>query len=59
MYLIDTDDKRTHYTYVVIEYKTVEPSDTWVLNDFCDDRLTIISCTDDGEYRQVVVGVLK
>ena len=59
MYLIDTDDKRTRYTYVVIEYKTVEPSDTWVLNDFCDDRLTIISCTDDGEYRQVVVGVLK
>ena len=59
MYLIDTDDKRTRYTYVVIEYKTVEPSDTWVLNDFGDDRLTIISCTDDGENRQVVVGVLK
>lgn len=59
MYLIDTDDKRTRYTYVVTEYKTVEPSDTWVLNDFGDDRLTVISCTDDGENRQIVVGMLK
>ena len=24
-----------------------------------DNRLTVISCTDDGEYRQVVVGILK
>ena len=59
MYLFDTDEKRTKYTYVVTEYKTVKPSDTWVLNDFGDDRLTVISCTDDGEYRQVVVGMLK
>ncbi len=59
MYLIDTDDKRTRYAYVVTEYKTVEPCDTWVLNDFGDDRLTIISCTDDGENRQIVVGMLK
>ena len=59
MYLVDTDEKRTRYTYVVTEYKTVKPSDTWVLNDFGDCRLTVISCTDDGEYRQVVVGILK
>ena len=58
MYLVDKDEKRTRYKYIVTEYRTVEPSDTWVLNDFGDDRLTVISCTDDGKRRQVVVGVL-
>ena len=57
MYLVDIDDNRTHYKYIVTEYKTVEPSDTWVLNDFGDNRLTVISCTDDGKQRQVVVGI--
>ena len=47
------------FRYVVTEYKTVKPSDIWVLNDFGDNRLTVVSCTDDGEYRQVVVGMLK
>jgi len=59
MYLVDTDEKHTRYKYVVTEYKTVAPSDTWVLNDQGDNRLTVISCTDDGKMRQVVVGVLK
>lgn len=59
MHLVDTDEKRTRYTYIVTEYKTVDPSDTWVLNDFGDDRLTVISCTDDGTMRQVVVGILQ
>lgn len=59
MYLIDTDEKRTQCTYVVTEYKTVDPSDTWRLNDFDDERLTVISCIDDGEYRQKVVGTLN
>lgn len=36
MYLIDTDEKRTQYTYVVTEYKTVESIDTYVLNEFGD-----------------------
>lgn len=57
MYLVDIDDNRTRYKYIVTEYKTVEPSDTWVLNDFGDNRLTVISCTDDGKQRQVVVGI--
>ena len=47
------------FRYVVTEYKTVKPSDIWVLNDFGDNRLTVVSCTDDGEYRHVVVGMLK
>ena len=59
MFLVDTDSARTRYRYVVTEYKTVEPSNTWVLNDFGDDRLTVISCTDDGKQRQIVVGKLK
>lgn len=58
MYLVDIDENRTRYLYIVTEYRTVEPDDTWVLNDFGDDRLTVISCTDDGTQRQVVVGIL-
>ncbi|MBQ6039650.1 MAG: class D sortase [Oscillospiraceae bacterium] len=59
MYLVDIDANRTRYLYIVTEYRTVEPNDTWVLNDFEDNRLTVISCTDDGTQRQVVVGILK
>lgn len=51
MYLVDTDDNRTRYLYIVTVYRTVEPNDTWVLNDFGDNRLTVISCTDDGTQR--------
>ena len=59
MALIDKDANRTRYTYLVTEYHIVEPKDVYVLNDYGDDRLTVISCTDDGTKRQVVVGILK
>ena len=59
MYLIDNDEKRTRYTYVVTEYNIVAPQSVEVLDDYGDDRLTVISCTDDGKQRQVVVGILK
>jgi len=59
MYLTDTDDERTRYTYEVTEYSIVSPDDTGVLKDFGDDRITVISCTDDGGSRQVVVGKLR
>ena len=59
MYLVDNDEKHTKYQYIVNEYKIVEPQDISVLNDFGDDRITVISCTDDGKQRQVVVGILK
>lgn len=36
----------------------VEPDEVWVLDDFGDNRITIITCTDDGLQRQVVVGKL-
>ena len=59
MYLVDTDANRTSYCYVVTEYKIVNPNQTEVLKDFGDDRLTVISCTEDGTQRQVVIGILK
>ena len=58
MYLIDNDENRTRYTYIVAEYQIVDPSSVEVLEDYGDDRLTVISCTDDGENRQGVTGIL-
>ena len=59
IYVTDIDDKRTRYTYVVTDYQIVTPDSTGVLADFGDDRITVISCTDDGKNRQCVVGKLK
>ena len=59
MFLVDVDEKRTRYCYIVTEYKIVEPKQVEVLNDYGDNRLTVISCTDDGTMRQVVIGILK
>ncbi len=58
MYLVDDDADRTKYAYTVTEYHIVNPDQVEVLNDFGDNRLTVISCTDDGQARQVVVGIL-
>ena len=55
--LYDKDKKS--YNYSVTETIIVDPSDTWVLDDFGDDRITIITCTDDGSQRLVVVGLLQ
>lgn len=59
MYLIDNNDERTKYTYIVTENFIADPDETWILNDFGDDRITIVTCTDDGKQRQIVVGILK
>ena len=59
MYLVDIDENRTRYCYIVKEYNIVNPNQVEVLNDYGDNRLTVISCTDDGTRRQVVVVVLK
>lgn len=59
IHLIDNDEKRTKYTYTVTNNFIVEPNETWVLEDFGDDRITIVTCTDDGTQRQIVVGILK
>lgn len=50
------DVQKNKYTYTVQESFIVEPSEVWVLDDFGDDRITLITCTDDGTQRQVVVG---
>lgn len=55
--LYDNDTDRTCYDYTVTEYFVVEPEETWILDDFGDNRLTIVTCTDDGTQRQVVVCV--
>lgn len=59
IYLIDNDNNRTKYIYVVSEYNIVNPQSISVLDNFGDDRLTVITCTDDGRNRQVVIGKLK
>ena len=56
MNLIDTEG--VCYTYFVTENKVVEPRDTWVLDDYKDNRLTIVTCTDGGLRRQIVIGLL-
>ena len=59
IYLIDNDNNRTKYIYVVSAYNIVNPKNISVLDDFGDDRLTVITCTDDEKNRQVVIGKLK
>ena len=54
--LYDKDKKS--YNYTVTELNIVEPSESWVLDDFGDNRITIITCTDDGSQRLVVVGTM-
>ena len=46
------------YTYTVTEHFIVEPNEVWILDDFGDDRVTLVTCTDDGTQRLVVVGQL-
>ena len=53
------DKNKKCYTYIVKEVKIIEPDETWILDDFGDDRLTIVTCTDDGTQRLVVVTVLS
>ncbi len=53
------DKEKNSYSYIFQESFIVDPSEVWVLNDFGDDRITLITCTDDGTQRQVVVGILQ
>ncbi len=49
---------KTFVTYTVSEHFIVEPSETWILDESGDDRVTLVTCTDDGTQRLVVVGML-
>lgn len=53
------DKDKNSFAYTVTESFIVEPSETWVLDDFGDNRITMITCTDDGTQRHVIVGELK
>ena len=55
--LYDIAKNASHYT--VSESFYVKPSETWVLDDKGDDRVTLITCNDDGSERLVVVGLLN
>jgi len=41
--------------YTVTKMFIVEPNETWILNDFDDCRITMVTCTDDGSQRRIVV----
>lgn len=45
--------------YAVSECNIINFQNTSVLDNFGDDRLTVITCTNDGKNRQVVIGKLK
>jgi len=53
------DKEKNTAAYKVSDFFIVDPSETWVLDDFGDDRITLITCTDDGSQRLVVVGLLE
>lgn len=57
MKLYDKND--VCFNYIVTEIFTVEPEETWILSDFGDSRITVISCTEDGSQRQVVIGEMQ
>ncbi len=59
MEIILYDKEKHSFSYSIQEIFIVEPSEVWVLEDFGDDRITLITCTDDGTQRQVVVGILQ
>ena len=53
------DMEKRCYRYAVEDSFIVEPNEVWILQDFGDDRITIVTCTDDGSQRLVVIGKLK
>lgn len=59
MEIILYDKEKNRYKYTVTDKLIVEPDDTWILNDFGDNRITIITCTDDGTQRQVIIGTME
>lgn len=54
--LLYNTDKQC-YTYNITQVFVVDPAETWILQDFHDDRVTLVTCTDDGSRRLVVVGI--
>ena len=59
MEILARDAEKHEYSYTVSEMFTVEPNEIWILGDFGDDRITLVTCTDDGSQRLIVVGKLN
>ena len=53
------DQQKNRYEYTVSDSFFVRPDQTEVLNDFGDDRITLITCNDDGTQRLVVTGIYR
>ncbi len=51
-----SDPSGNTFSYEVTQMFIVEPDEVWILDDMGDDRLTLVTCTDDGSQRQVVIG---
>ena len=51
--------KSDRAVYRITEMKIVDPHEVSVLDDTGDDRVTLITCTDDGTQRLVVTGMLQ
>ena len=45
--------------YTVADMFIVEPNVTWILDEFGDTRITMVTCTDDGTQRRIVVAKLN
>lgn len=56
---IELITKNNKYVYYVSEIKTIMPTAIYVLNDFGDTRVTIITCTEGGTKRLCVIGSKK
>ena len=52
------DGKGNKYTYYVTSWEVVQPSDTWVIDGYGDNRCTLITCEDKGKTRLVVTAML-
>ena len=53
------DKDQNCYRYTVTDHYIVNPDEIGILDDFGDDRITLITCTDDGKQRLVVVGTYQ
>lgn len=49
------DVSKNLYTYYVTDSFIVEPDETWILDDAEDVRVTLVTCTDDGTQRRIVI----
>ena len=53
------DKQKNRYEYTVSDSFLVMPDQTEVLDDFGDNRITLITCNDDGTQRLIVTGTYE